>query len=126
MKSSVKLAVLLALLATLCFAGVAGAHTLKISRAAKANKTFTRLLCKATNDEETSCVASRPGGCRRIAMHRVRCSLFLTLESLKDKGLVRCRALIEWVQRPDGRISPHFLGIKSCLELRAPEPEPVP
>ncbi len=125
MKSSGKLVVLLALLATFSFVAVARADTLKISRAAKANRTFTSLLCKATNDEKTNCVASRPGGCRRISDPRVRCALSLTLESIEDKGLVRCRALTDWVLHSDGHLSPDFLGLKSCVQLRAPEPPPA-
>ncbi len=126
MKSSAKLVALLTLLATFSLVAVAGANTLKVSRAAQANKTFTRLLCKATDDKETTCVASRPGGCHRISEPRVRCSLFLTLESVKDKGLVRCRALTEWVLLENGSLSPKFLGLNSCVELRAPEPPPAP
>jgi hypothetical protein len=126
MKSSAKIAALLALLAMFSLVAVAGADTLKISRAAKANKTFTDLLCKASNGKETTCMASRPGGCHRIAEPRVRCSLLLTLESIKDKRLVRCRALTDWVLHKDGGLSPDFLGIKSCEELRAPEPPPAP
>jgi hypothetical protein len=126
MKSSAKIAALLALLAMFSLVAVAGADTLKISRAAQANKTFTHLLCKASNDKETTCATSRPGGCHRISEPRVRCSLLLTLESIKDKALVRCRALTDWVLHKDGGLSPDFLGIQSCDELRAPEPPPAP
>ena len=106
MKSAAKLVALLTLLATFSVVAVAGANTLKISRAAKANRTFTHLLCKATHDEETSCVASRPGGCRRISVPRARCAMFLTLESVEDKGRVRCRALTDWVLHSDGHLIP--------------------
>ncbi len=126
MKSSGKLVALLTLLAVFSLVAVAGADALKISRAANANKTFTGLLCKATNDEETRCVNSRPGGCHRISDPRVRCALSLTLESIKDKGLVRCQAQTDWVMHKDGHLSPDFLGLKSCVELRAPEPPPTP
>jgi hypothetical protein len=126
MKSPAKLVALLTLLVAFSVVAVAAANTLKISRAAQANKTFTRLLCKATNDEETTCVASRPGACHRISEPRVRCSLFLTLESVKDKGLIRCQAQTDWVLHKDGHLSPDFLGLKTCVELRAPEPPPAP
>ena len=127
MKSPARLAILLTLLATLSLAGVASAHTLKVSRAAKANKTFTRLVCEDSNDEKTKCVVSKSAGCRRISPHRVRCSMFLTLESTKTKELVRCRGLVEWVlSKKGGSIGPSFLGFKSCKQLRGPEPEPAP
>jgi hypothetical protein len=126
MNSSVKLVALLALLAAFSLVAVAAADTLKVSRAAQANKTFARLLCKGTSDTETSCVASRPGACHRISDPRVRCALSLTLESVKDKRLVRCRALTDWVLHSNGQLSPDFLGLKSCVELRAPEPPPTP
>jgi len=126
MRSSAKLFVFFLLLAVLS-PGVAGAHTLKASRAAKANKTFARILCNSSNDAETSCVDSKSGGCKRISDHRMRCSLYITLESKKDKSQVRCRALMEWVlHNDDGGISPDFLGIKSCVQVRPPETEPAP
>lgn len=122
MKSSARFAVLLTLLATLSFASVAGAHTLKVSRAAKANRTFTRLVCKSSNDEESRCVASKSSGCQRISEHRVRCAMYLTMESIKDGSRVRCRGLVEWVLGKEG-LSPNFLGFKSCEEVRGPKPE---
>lgn len=125
MKSSARFVVLLTLLATLSFAGVAGAHTLKVSRAAKANRTFTRLVCKESNDDEARCVASKSSGCQRISEHRVRCSMYLTMESIKDGSLVRCRGLVEWVLRKEG-LSPTFLGFQACEELRGPKPESEP
>jgi hypothetical protein len=125
MKSSARLTVFLALLATLLFTAVAGANTLKVSRAAKANRTFTRLVCKESNDDETRCVASKSSGCRRISKIRVRCSMYLTLESVKDGSQVRCQGLVEWVLGKRG-ISPHFLGFRSCTEVRGPEPESEP
>lgn len=125
MKSSVRLAAVVAL-ATLALTGLAAAHTLKISRAAKANATFTRLLCSGTNDPNGTCVSSSPGGCIRISEHRVRCTLFITLEG-KDKSRVRCRGLLEWVIPGDGNaMTPDFLGFRSCTEIRGPQPEPTP
>ena len=126
MKSSARLAALLSLLAVLSLGGIAEAHTLKASRAAKANKTFAGLLCKSSNDAETTCVESKSGGCQRISDHRVRCALYITLESKKDKSQVRCRGLIEWVLHRNGGITPDFLGIKSCVQVKPPESEPVP
>jgi len=120
-------AVLFALLAALSLATVASAHTLKVSRAAKANRTFTKLVCKDSNDEETRCVASKSSGCKRISPHRVRCSMFLTLESVKTKELIRCRGLVEWVIRKrSGAMRPVFLGFRSCVVLREGEPEAEP
>jgi len=129
LKSSAKLAVLFALLASLCLAGVADAHTLKISRAAKANRTFAKLVCSDTSDPEGVCVASRPGGCKRVSQHRVRCVFFLTVEA-EDGSQGRCRGLIEWlVRNRSNALRPNFLGFKTCVQVRAPqaeaEPQPV-
>jgi len=115
----------LTLLATLSLAGVAHADTLKVSRAANANRTFTRLVCKESNDEETRCVASKSSGCKRISDPRVRCSMYLTLESLKDGSRVRCQGLVEWVLGKKG-LSPSFLGFKTCTTLKPPEAETRP
>jgi hypothetical protein len=124
MKSSVRLVAIA--IALLSLAGLAEAHTLEISRAAKANATFTRLLCAATDDPEAVCVASRPGGCSRISDHRVRCSLYVTLEG-KDKSRARCRGLLEWVIPGKGSaMRLQFLGFRSCAEIRGPQPEPLP
>jgi hypothetical protein len=125
MKSPVRLTLVIAL-ATLSLTGLAEAHTLEISRAAKANATFTRILCSATNDPDGTCVASKPGGCSRISAHRVRCSLYVTVEA-KDKSQVRCRGLLEWTIPGNGNaIRPHFLGFRTCTEVRGPQAEPIP
>jgi len=126
MKSSAKFAALFSLLAVLSLGGVAEAHTLKVSRAAKANKTFSRILCKSSNDAEATCVDSKSSGCRRISDHRVRCFLYITLESKKDKSRVRCKGLMEWILKGNGGIVPDFLGFQSCVQVRAPESEPEP
>ncbi len=127
MKSSGRTAVILVVLVSLAFAGIAQAHVLKISRAAHANRTFTHLLCSATNeDPESTCVASKPGGCKRIADHRVRCALFITLEA-EDGSRGRCLALTEWtIRNKSNALRPHFLGVKSCTEVRGPDPALVP
>jgi uncharacterized low-complexity protein len=126
MKTRIPAAVILATLAVFAVAGVAQAETLKISRAAKANQTFTKLLCSASNDPEGKCVSSKSGGCKRVSDPRVRCSLFLTLEG-EDKSQVRCHAQVEWVlDDKTHAIKPVFLGIKSCTEVRGPEVTPAP
>jgi uncharacterized low-complexity protein len=126
MKSRIRAAVILAALAVFAVVGVAQAQQLKISRAAKANQTFTKLLCSATDDPEGKCVSSKSGGCKRISAPRVRCSLFLTLEG-EDKSQVRCRAQVEWVlDNKTNAIKPVFLGLRSCTEVRGPEVTPAP
>jgi len=127
LKSSAMRTCVLALLATFAIAGIAGAHQLKISRAANANRSFTHLLCSATNeDPESTCLASKPGGCKRISEHRVRCALFITLEAA-DESRARCLALTEWtIRNRSNALRPHFLGVKSCTELRGPDPALAP
>jgi hypothetical protein len=127
MKSSARLAVLLfTLLAAFSLVSVAAAHTLKVPRAAKANRTFAKLVCSATNDPEGICVASRPGGCKRISQHRVRCVFFLAVEA-EDKSRARCRGLIDWtIRNRSSALRPNFLGFKSCAQVRGPQVEPEP
>lgn len=125
MTSFWKPAMLAALIATLAFAPASEANTLKMPRAIKANKTFTRLVCKAT-EGDAACLASRPGRCRRLSQHRARCSFFTTLE-LEDGSVARCRSLVDWYighRRPGLR--PNFLGVRSCRELRPPQPVTPP
>lgn len=126
MKFRVRAAVALTVLAAFALVGTAQAHQLKIARASKANHTFTKLLCSASNEPSAKCVDSESGPCKRISEHRVRCSLFITLEA-EDKSQARCRALVEWVlQGKSNAIRPSFLGIQSCSQVRGPEVAPPP
>src|SRR6187402_1016681 len=118
MKARARATVVIAVLVAFALTATAQAHQLKISRAAKANHTFTKLLCAASNDPKSKCVSSESGDCQRISDHRVRCSMFLTLEA-EDKSQARCRALIEWViPSKGGSMRPDFLGIRSCSQVR--------
>ncbi len=114
--------ILTVLIATLAFAAVSEAHTLEASRAANASKTFAKLLCASVNEETPgTCVASRPSSCQRISDHRVRCGFFLTLDA-EDGSRNRCLNLIEWSIRGESpSLHPHYLGIRSCAQLRPPE-----
>jgi hypothetical protein len=114
--------ILAVLIATLAFAAVSEAHTLEASRAAKANKTFAKLLCDSFNEEKPgTCVASRPSSCQRISDHRVRCGFFLSLNE-EDGSRVRCLNLIEWSIRGESpSLHPHYLGIRTCTQLKPPE-----
>ena len=126
MKARARATVVIAVLVAFALTATAQAHQLKISRAAKANHTFTKLLCAASNDPKSKCVSSESGDCQRISDHRVRCSMFLTLEA-EDKSQARCRALIEWViPSKGGSMRPDFLGIRSCSQVRGPESPPPP
>lgn len=126
MASLRKLAALSGLLAALFMAGSAVAHTLEVPRASKANKTFAKALCAATDDPAERCVSSSAGPCSRISEHRVRCSIFITIEAA-DKSQGRCLALMEWsIRNKSPALRPTFLGIRSCSEVRPPQPTPVP
>jgi len=123
MASRWRFAALLGLAAVLTFTAVSEAHTLKMSRVTKANKTFAKLLCNAIKSEDGSCVASKPGRCHRISEHRARCAFFLTLD-LEDGSRDRCLSLIDWYIRGKNLgLHPNYLGIRSCAELKPPTPE---
>lgn len=125
--ASVWRSALLAALLALALAATAQAHTLKVPRTAKANRTFAKLVCGAANEGgEATCLASRPGACRRLSRHRVRCSFFLTLE-FEDGARNRCRSMIDWtVRRNSPRLRPNYLGVRSCTQLRPPTEEVPP
>jgi hypothetical protein len=114
--------ILAVLIATLAFAAMSEAHTLEASRAANASKTFAKLLCESINEEKPgTCVASSPSSCQRISEHRVRCGFFITLNE-EDGSRDRCLNLIEWSIRGESpSLHPHYLGIRSCTQLRPPE-----
>jgi len=126
MASPRKLIALFGLLLALLMAGSALAHTLEVPRASKANKTFAKALCAATDEPGERCVSSSVGPCSRISEHRVRCSIFITIEA-DDKSQGRCLALMEWsIRNKSPALRPTFLGIRSCSEVRPPQPSPVP
>jgi hypothetical protein len=114
--------ILAVLIAMLVLVATSGAHTLEASRAAKATKTFAKLFCSAINEENPgACAASRPSSCQRISEHRVRCGFFITLDE-EDGSRDRCLNLIEWsIQGESPGLHPHYLGIRSCTQLRPPE-----
>ncbi len=130
MKSRLMLTLCAVLAAGLVLAAPSIAHTLKISRAASANKTFAKLLCNAVTeegDEGSACATSRPGGCHRLSEHRVRCDFFLTLD-FEDGSRARCLNVIDWsIRGRSASLHPNYRGIRSCLTLRPPKvEEPAP
>jgi len=126
MASPWKLIALSGLLAALLMTGSALAHTLEAPRASKANKTFAKALCAASDEPGERCVSSSGGPCGRISEHRVRCSIFITIEA-EDKSRGRCLALMEWsIRNKSPALRPTFLGIRSCSEVRPPQPTPLP
>ncbi len=122
-----KLMVLSALLATFAFAGTANAHRLELPRAAKANKTFAKAVCRATDDPEVVCMKATSGPCNRLSDHRARCTIDLTLESKENGSQARCRGLVEWyVKHKSPALRLNFLGFRPCQQVKPPDPEPLP
>jgi hypothetical protein len=119
MASRSRAALFLALIGLLASAATSEAHTLKASRAAKADKPYAKGLCAAINEkgggrEGGYCAAFRPGSCHRRSSHAVRCSIFLTLE-FEDGSQGRCRDLVEWyVRRGSPRLHRRYLGPREC------------
>ncbi len=122
-----KLVVLSALIAGLVFAGSAVAHTLDGARASRANKSFAKALCAATNEEPTErCVSSTPGPCNRISDHRFRCTIDFVVEA-EDKSQGRCVVLTEWsIRDKSSRLRLQVLGFRSCKQVKPPAQAPVP
>jgi hypothetical protein len=80
-----------------------------------------RVELKGCGAREGACVAFRPSSCQRISEHRVRCGFFITLDE-EDGSRDRCLNLIEWsIQGESPSLHPHYLGIRSCTQLRPPE-----
>lgn len=104
----------------------AAAHELEVSRANKANKSFAKSLCAASDDPEESCIASAAGPCQRVSDHRVRCLVFITLEA-EDKSQGRCTAVMEWYLRAKSPLlRPRFLGIQACQQVKPPQQPVLP
>jgi hypothetical protein len=114
--------ILAVLIAMLALVATSEAHTLEVSRAATATKTFAKLFCSAVNEEKPgACVASSPSRCQRISERRVRCGFFITLDE-EDGSRDRCLNLIEWSTRGKSpSLYPQYLGIQSCTQLRPPD-----
>lgn len=112
-------------LAVFGFSSTASAHTLKVVRAANANKTVTRAVCDdIVNDPEIgTCVAWKSGPCSRVSAHRVRCQLSHRFEH-EDGSLIQCHQAQEWfITDKGGELRVRSVPQSSeCVLLRAPDP----
>jgi hypothetical protein len=127
MAQLLRLVVLSTLVATFAFVGAADAHRLELPRAAKANKTFAKSVCRATNDPEVVCVKATSGPCNRLSDHRARCTIDLTLESKENGSQARCQGLVEWyIKQKSPALRLNFLGFRPCKQVKPPDPEPLP
>jgi len=119
MASPWKPTLFLALVGVLALAATSEAHTLKVPRAAGADKPYAKGLCAAINEKGGGrdggyCVAFRPGSCHRRSAHSVRCSIFLSLE-FEDGSQGSCRDLVEWfLRRGSPRLHRRYLGPQEC------------
>jgi hypothetical protein len=112
-------------LAVFGFSSTAGAHTLKVVRAANANKSVTRAVCNDIVDDPNigTCVEWKSGPCSRVSAHRVRCQLAHRFEH-ENGSLIQCRQAQEWFIRDKGG----ELRVRSvpksseCVVLRPPDP----
>lgn len=122
-----KSAALSTLFLVLAFTATADAHYLEMPRAVAANKTFAKALCGPSGDPKVVCVKSTPRSCSRVSEHRVRCSIDVTLESTEDGSQVRCQNSMEWsIRNNSPALRPHFLGVRSCTQVKAPVTPPAP
>ena len=118
-----------AMIGLLAFATASEAHRLKAPRAAKANKPYAKGLCAAINEkgggrEGGECVAVRSGSCHRRSSHRVRCSIFLTLE-FENGSQGHCRDMVVWfLRRGSPRLHRSYLGPQSCSGFPSESEEP--
>ena len=111
------------------FAATASAHTLKIPRAANANKANSKSFCASiVNDPNLgTCVAEKAGPCRRLSEHCVRCGQEQKMELL-DGSQLACGIEVDWYYQ--GRLSVlHARLVESatdCALIRGPTtPLPV-
>jgi hypothetical protein len=130
MASRCTLTLFLTLIAMLALTATSDARTLKVPRAAKANKPYAKGLCAAINEKGGGrdggyCVAVRSGSCHRRSSRRVRCGILLTLE-FEEGSQGHCRDLVEWfVRRRSPRLHRRYLGPQSCSGF-PPEAEERP
>ena len=103
----------------------ASAHTLKMARAANANKQVAKIVCKSFMNDETlgTCVDWTSGPCRRVSAHQVRCQLVHVFQH--ENGMeVRCRQAQEWfIAEGSGELD--VRGVPKsvrCIETRPPDP----
>lgn len=112
-------------LAVFGFSSTASAHTLKVARAANANKTVTRAVCNDIVDDPDvgTCIAWKSGPCSRVSAHQVRCQLAHRFEH-ENGSLIQCRQAQEWFitdKRSELRVRP-VQGSSECVLLRSPDP----
>jgi hypothetical protein len=68
-----RLMLVLAILASLCFAAAATAHVLKVSRAHNNSHALARYVCDSDPLPGADCTGSGVDRCQRLSAHKVRC-----------------------------------------------------
>lgn len=112
-------------LAVFGFSSTASAHTLKVVRAANANKAVTKAVCNdiANDPKIGTCVDWKSGPCNRVSAHRIRCQLRHRLEH-KDGSVIQCRQAQDWFITDKGS-ELRFESVprsSECVMVRPPDP----
>jgi hypothetical protein len=95
-----RLALVVAVLGSLCLAGVAAAHVLKMSRAHNNSKAIAHGVCASDPLPGADCTGSGVDRCQRLSAHRVRChsyNAYIVTQTGPDQGAtVRCTWWDSW------------------------------
>ena len=127
MRTLLKLAALTSLVVAGAFAVTAFAHTLKVPRAAKANKADSKSFCAGivNNPDLGTCISWKAGPCKRVSAHRVRCVQEQTFEEADGSQFV-CGGEFDWYYK--GRLSVLYgrliKSTTTCTPLRGPTTPP--
>ena len=127
-----RLMLVLAILASLCFAAAATAHVLKVSRAHNNSKADARAVCDSDPLPGTDCTGAGVDRCKRLSAHRVRChsyNTFVVTQSGPELGnTVRCSWWDDWsILEGSSRLhwsQKVFKQTLDCVETPAPPASP--
>ena len=127
-----RLVLVLAILASLCFAAVATAHVLKVSRAHNNSNALARGLCDSDPLPGTDCTRSGVNRCQRLSAHRVRCHAYndyVVTESGPELGAtIHCSWWDLWsILNGSSRLhwsEKVFKQTLNCVETPAPPTSP--
>ena len=122
--------VVIAVSASLVFAGVAAAHVLKVSQAHNASKAGARAVCN-TPVRGLDCTTSGVDLCKRVSVHRVRCHDYIrgTVTEAPDIGATfKCTWWDQWsILDGSGALqwsARVFDRTLACREIAPPPPAP--
>jgi hypothetical protein len=126
-----RLMLVLAILASLCFAAVATAHVLKVSRAHNNSKALAHALCASDPVPGAHCTGFGVDRCQRLSAHNVRCHSFNDLVVTQDGpdlgATVRCAWWDSWsILEGSSKLHWSQKVFNQTLDCRETAPPPAP